>query len=179
MRWSEAFRLGTNFENHMAAWLAANGYAVSRVSSSGMVAPTLTVGDHQVTLPDLQFMSQDAGHGWLECKWNRTCGRFITRGDILTTGFKSRLWYQYCDIQRVTGVPVWIAFGHREQDEVRLALAVEGSFPGVGAGADWRYWQWDKLRRVASLSEVVACTPAELPTELLFPVPPQQLAFNV
>jgi len=171
------YRQGANFERRMATWLTSRGYAVSRVKHGGMVAPTLAVWGREIVLPDLQFMSSRAS-GWLECKQYQTCGIYEVRGNMRTTGIPVRLFAHYREIQRVTGIPLWIAFGHVEQDEVRIAeIADRRVFAGSGRGAGQRYWPWDDLPRIAALSEVLACetyapTAVEVP---LFAPPPQQL----
>lgn len=174
------YQQGANFERCMATWIGTHGYAVSRVRYGGMVAPTLTVWSREVILPDLQFMHPN-GSGWLECKRKKTCGLFEARG-ILTTGIDTRHWQQYRDVERATGFPVYIAFGHSDQDEVRVAqVSDSGSFTGPGRGSGMRYWPWHELRRVASFSEVMACA-AHLPQGMgtpLFGPANLQLALDI
>jgi len=170
------YQRGAEFEQRMAAWLVANGWAVSRVRFGGDTAPTLATWGAQVILPDLQFMAADKPSGWLECKYNQTCGFWVQRR-IRTTGFAARLFHAYQQIERVTGQPVWIAFGHRQQGQVRIG-ELRHAFPGVGEGVSMRYWDWDRLPVLAELADVM-CQPTEQAAEpdvQLFQPPERQLA---
>lgn len=146
---------GINCERKLESWLLSKGNITARVRHGGSLAPTLRAWEREIVLPDLQVMRPGESAVWLEVKYKSTCG-WLEHRNIRTTGVDRPNWVHYCEVERLTGYPVWIAFCHREQDDVRLARASDDKgFPGVGAGSGMRYWSWDELRSIATFTEIM------------------------
>lgn len=158
---SDEYHTGTTVERKLEGWLQAHGYSVVRVRHGGDVAPVLRIWDRQVVLPDLQLIWEARLPVWLEVKAKTTCGFYEVMRER-TTGIDERLVEEYRLIKRVTGYPVFVAFCHKDEDEVRVAHVTESkSFLGSGNGASMRYWFYDRLECLTAYSAIMS-TPARM-----------------
>jgi hypothetical protein len=176
--WRERYETGTAWELKLYAYLLMLGrFAILRVAHGGTVVPALATWGRQITLPDFQIHDLEAGrYFWGESKWKAMAARFWRANNELRTGIDVDKFQHYRKIEEVTHHPVGLFFTHQREGEVRLGWLHE-AFPGVGLGQHLMWWRWAKLEYVASVRDVEACQPADLPVSgrTLFSPPPVQL----
>ncbi len=109
-------------------------------------SPGLVIPDLLVWLRGKQF--------WLEVKSKARADRYNKGGGILETGFSTRLWHQYIEVQRVTGIPVRVVFVHIEEAEVRganldfLARNISHVYDGEKMGrGGMHFFRYDAIPR--------------------------------
>lgn len=170
------------FQSHVAAVLAATGYVVHETHMGGAYAPLLRVDNGHITAPDLLV----ASHGWrVPCHLDtklKTEAPLYRIANELRTGIDLDAYHAYRYVQERTGLPVFLVFGHRKENEVRLCALDDPSVAGVGAGGLMRYWAYESLARLCSLDDIRCKVPLALPSppvvhvdDRLFDVPPVRL----
>ena len=123
------------WEQLIAEWTRSHGYSILPTydfSGKGddkapkLLAPS---GEQSLVMPDLQCFK--AGRGaWIECKYKSSASRY-NRGGYDTTGIPLRLYSHYIEVERVTQMPVTVAFIHESEDEVRAARLADLSETGA------------------------------------------------
>jgi hypothetical protein len=170
------------FQTHVAVVLAATGYVVHETHTGGAYAPALRLEHGRVTAPDLLVASRN---------WQVPChvdtklkneAPMYRLADELRTGIDLDAFHAYRYVQERTGLPVFLIFGHRKENEVRICALDDPSVAGVGAGGRMRYWAYESLQRLCSLDDIRAKVPLVLPSppavqaeSRLFDMPPARL----
>lgn len=160
------------FQSYVAAVLAATGYVVHETHTSGAYAPLLRVDHDHVTAPDLLV----ASHAWrvpchADTKLKTRAVEFRLAGE-LRTGIDADAYSAYQYVQERTGLPVFLIFGHRLENEVRICALDDPSSLGVAGGSRMRYWAYESLTRLCSLDDV------RQKRSLALPLPPVVQAEN-
>jgi hypothetical protein len=110
----EKRRQGARLEHWLARWLQERGHTViptCDLPALGGVGPRILVPDGEAVAPDLLVIS-DGRPTWIECKaktqpsWNRARGRW-------EHGIDLELGEAYLELEKATGVPVWVVVGER------------------------------------------------------------------
>ena len=156
---------GREIEKAVGAWLMSKGLRILPVYDySGLredKAPKFTAADpsESLVLPDL-LGALDSSCRWYEVKYKHHA-EFTRKTQRHETGISLRLWKQYQRVESVSGIPVWLLFAHRKEDEVRgEAIARlkgrERIYGGRKMGsAGMVFFAWDDLKRFEKLSAIV------------------------
>jgi hypothetical protein len=180
--WRERYETGTTWELKLYAYLLKLGrYAILRVAHGGMFAPVLETWYRRITAPDFQMHDMKTGdYVWPESKWKQTAARFYLANNEWRTGIDVDKYHHYRAVEEATHHSVALFFTHDREGEVRLAW-LKDKIDGVGRGDRMVYWSWDRLQYVASIADVEACKPADLPVtgRTLFRPPSLQLGLDL
>ncbi len=161
----EQLAFGREIEKAVGAWLMSKGLRILPVYDySGLQenkAPRFTaaVQSESLVLPDL-LGARDSSCRWYEVKYKHHAD-FTRKTQRLETGISLRLWKQYQQVEKVSGIPVWLLFAHRKEDEVRgemiaRLLGRERVYCGGKMGsAGMVFFAWDDLKRVEKLSAIM------------------------
>lgn len=148
MKSSREWRFGAEGERIVNEWLKKNGYLVvptSLIETGG--APMLSGWIKRAVLPDTQAFREGCGR-WVEVK---TKGESIVYKKEVRTGFSLRLYRQYEEVERETGMPCYIAFVHRKERELAIGTLgnvtqiVEEYLPKYKG--PMAFWRVDTLER--------------------------------
>lgn len=160
----EQLAFGHKIEKAVATWLMDRGlwilpvYDYSGLDSGKAPKFTAAVQSKSLVLPDL--LGAKSGNSiWFEVKfkdradWTRITGRF-------ETGISKRLWEHYQKVEAESGLPVWLIFAHKQEDEIRAqSLAAlrgkERIYEGNRMGrAGMVFFDYRGLKRLGKLSQV-------------------------
>ena len=152
---------GGQFEVAFSRWLGVrdtwNMPVYERKSDTpGKKGPRLFKADRQLISPDLLGWCGGKPFWW-EVK-RKTSSSVFRKTASRDTGIAEYLLNDYHAVQIVTLVPVWLIFGHEEQDEVigaPIADLGEGRL-SIMDGQRMRFWPCASMRRLASFAEVMA-----------------------
>jgi hypothetical protein len=147
-------------EQAVAAWLMRRRCQILPVYDySGLgkgKAPKLAGASRSLVTPDL-LVAREGMTTWVEVKWKTSATLHKTSGSV-DTGIERRLWDHYSEVERVTGIPVWIVFVHQTEREIRgepISTLKSCARFGVGAGAGMVYFPVAKIRQLASFQDVM------------------------
>ena len=167
-------------ESLVSSWLLRQGHTVIPIGSPNYTlhshqggAPVAYKDDRAIVCPDLLCRTTD-GIKWVEVK-QKSRFAWYRRGQCWNTGIDDRLWTHYRDCQRVTGVPVWLLFLHRESTPspgdqrylppgtlcpvglfgIDLFRADECKRSGRDGNRTMWYWRARDLKLLATLEEVL------------------------
>lgn len=123
-------------------------------------APKLTaiVQSDSLVLPDL--LSAKAGSSrWVEVKFKNSAS-FTRCTKRLETGISRKLWNHYQKVEIETGIPVYLVFAHKIENEVRCApisalVGTERVYSGTIMGYHGMvFFDYSKLTILCKLSDV-------------------------
>lgn len=151
------YKTGTNAELKLQTWLLRSGtaLAVARVRHGGSLAPMLSTWEGELILPDLQVHLANGEYVWLESKF-KTCCVVYEHADVRRTGIDLTNYGHYREVEYVTGHSVYVAFIHRDENQVRLAGPEARWYQGMGAGAGMIYVDFDQLQPLCSHAELMS-----------------------
>lgn len=161
MTFAEKLAWARKWEKAAAEWLRTRGWYTLPTydySAGGDKAPKLMspTGAEDLVIPDLLTMRRE-GRRWLEVKYKshadvhrntealwkiRGAAPEVARERSEVTGISLRLWGHYKAVQEATGIPVYVAFLHEKEREVRggtlaeLEAAVSHFYDGARMGRD-------------------------------------------
>lgn len=150
-------------ERMVSEWLQARGWLILPVYDySGLAenkAPKLLSKKLSLVTPDL-LGARNGESRWVEVKW-KSRADFTRMSQRMETGVDARLWNNYLLVQKETGIPVWIAFVHELENEIRaehidiLARSARHGDPQRKMSRSGMvFFAWDSLRFLARLSDV-------------------------
>lgn len=166
MNFARQKAIGRRWEERWARTLAGRGYSVVPTwlldGERGEKAPALITDSDPVVIPDLLAFKENQQSRWFECKYKSRTD-FYRRGGYPVTGFSRRLFREYEKVGRITGLPVFVAFLHSAENEVRggalpflrscVSHVHEGESMDRGGTV---FFRWESLPVWCALEEVVA-----------------------
>jgi hypothetical protein len=152
------------YEEALSTWLQRQYgyYVLPTYDYSGLgdsKAPKLYKCESGLVIPDL-FACRGGSSLWMECKW-KTRADWHRKTQRLATGISKRHFEHYIKVEEVSGVKVYIAFLHVEEDEIRIAPlsklkdSINHEYDGKKMGrAGMVFWRYDALILKGRLSEI-------------------------
>lgn len=167
LRDTREFQWGEVFERALSRWLQRQGWGILPVynysGADNNKPPLLEIVDGPVVgaglvLPDM-LGARGGQSQWFEAK-RKTHADYTRCTDRLETGFSLRLYRHYCEVEKRSGLPVWVFFGHEEEDEVRFGALTKLSkrtYDGPRMGPSGMvFFGWDALTPLCTMSELMA-----------------------
>lgn len=120
---ADQLNFGREIEKCVSRWLMKRGESILPVYDySGLAedkAPKLTNlhSSDSLVLPDLLGFRMGRGM-WFEVKF-KDSANFTRITGRLETGISKRLWDQYWRVAAISGLPVWLIFAHKKENEIR------------------------------------------------------------
>lgn len=114
---------GEIMERRTARWLGQRDASVLPVYDFSGLAddkPPRLIGKRLLVMPDL-LVCKDGRSYWLEVKL-KVSATLHRKSGVLETGLSRRLCEQYLQVQKLSGLDVYLLFAHEKEDEVRIAL---------------------------------------------------------
>ena len=155
---------GREIEKAVASWLMGRGprilpvYDYSGLSEGKAPKFTAAVQSDSLVLPDL-LGAKEGKSSWFEVKF-KDHADFTRKTQRLETGISKRLWEHYHKVQEQSGLPVWLIFAHRKENELRCAslaslIGTERVYGGSKMGhAGMVFFDYRALRYLARLSDI-------------------------
>ena len=111
------FGNGRMFEMEFARYLIIRGFEVDRCYDfEHRNAPMLEGEFASYRLPDL-LANRPGKSRWWECKEKRNC-TYTHSLDRDEEGIDHDCWRDYCRVQEISGVPVWLAFAEWKKQRI-------------------------------------------------------------
>jgi hypothetical protein len=172
------------FQKALEASLAHSGFLIAPTPVTGPTAPLLSVNYDKTIAPDmLVFGSHWQVPCWVDAKLKTSLGYFRTTSSR-TTGIEVDVWNRYKRVEDITGIPVFVIFGQREQNEVRMCSIDQAWLPSRGDGVNMRNWDYDALPLLCSLDDIrnrrpiAPCVPIPNVQQALFDVEPKRMGLG-
>lgn len=146
---------GFGFERALWRYLAAR-LPVMRAHEGAAFAPFMRAYQHKLWLPDFFVLPSDNPYPlFVEAKFKTEAPTMSIWG-CRTTGVDRRDLLNYQQVERTTGYPVWILFGHEGENEVRVAPVNSESWrQGIGMWGSHMMWRdYDKLQVYSTYQEI-------------------------
>ena len=115
MSFQKQLATGRVAEGWIAQWLMARGHKVMpayEIEVSQFKGPQLFSAQGEFVSPDMIVFSSN-GVIWVEAK-HKSVFTWYRKGQRWTTGIDYHHYTHYQEVARQTGLPVWLAFFHRE-----------------------------------------------------------------
>lgn len=121
LSFDQALQHAREHERAVGAWMVSRGWAILPIYE-GIVGedkgPRLLAATGSLVVPDL-LVSRGGFTCWVEVKWKARAD-FTRVTQRPETGIDGRLWLHYLEVQRITGIPVYLLF---IQDAERVVVA--------------------------------------------------------
>lgn len=150
---TEEFQKGYEGEQTVVNYLERNGWeTIPTFEFDGDGAPMLTSDTEDTIIPDI-LTSRDGVTRWVEVKTKPPYEPPEHVDDVLQQGVEVRHWANYCTVQDVTGIDVWVFFFEQERRKLcigslrRMDKSIHRS-PQFGVHTPTHYWTRESLRTV-------------------------------
>lgn len=166
----EQLAFGREIEKAIGQWLMERGQRILPVYDySGLAegkAPKFTaaVQSDSLVLPDLLGI-KNGKSTWFEVKFKDRAD-FTHNTARLETGISKRLWDHYQKVEKESGLPVWLIFAHKQEDELRgdaiaalkrTARIYDGGKMGHAGMVFFDYRALKFLAKLSSVAPFVFC----------------------
>jgi hypothetical protein len=155
---------GREVEKSVSAWLMTKGYIIlpvydySGLSENKAPKFTAAIQAESLVIPDL-LAAKEGSSKFVEVKFKESATfTHITKRN--ETGLSHRLWKDYKSVQEKTGIPVYLVFAHRKEDEVRCGKlsSLDGKervYSGTRMGRGGMvFFDYESLALIGKLSEI-------------------------
>lgn len=161
-------------EGIIARWLRARGHCVLPAYEKvidDQKGPRLYTPSQKLVAPDM-LVFRGGNQLWIEAK-TKTRFSWYARGGYFVTGINERHFLDYVEVERETGLSVWLLFLHRYADTWAVdvqkwgapALCPTGLYAcslstaeshraNDGRGVPMIYWAFSVLRKLADLVDL-------------------------
>jgi hypothetical protein len=152
-RTPEALAFERALERHLS-----NRFPVARANENASFAPFMRAYEEKLTLPDFFCLPRaNAYPFFVEAKFKTGAPIMEIWGDVRTTGIDLHKAQTYQKVERVTGCTVFLMFGHKSENEIRIGR-MHNWTPGIGEfGKRMAWWLYDNLEvyDMASYTEML------------------------
>lgn len=154
------YQRGVDFEKALSRYLQKLGWGVLPVydySGAEDKAPVMHCGSSEgLILPDF-FIAKAGKTFWAEAKRKDHADYTWITGHH-ETGINRRPYEHYCAVKKLSGIDVYLFFGHEAEDSVRY-VEVDKHIPrwsrNFNHGRGGYFWIWDSLPELCKLSDLL------------------------
>ena len=153
------------YEIALSKWLQKKFgfYVLPTYDYSGLQknkAPKLSGMMNSFVIPDLLCFKPER-KVWVECKW-KSKAELYRKNNVYVTGIESRLFKQYQQVGKLSGIEVKIMFLHVAESEIRgndldfLSENINNYYAGDKFKNDGMvFWDFNKLHKWGNLNEII------------------------